>query len=61
MQRGDLTIERGMVCYASPALRSAVEVAADKRQMPISQYLRCALLEAVAKDGVELKTAEQRR
>jgi hypothetical protein len=61
MQRGDLTIERGMVCYATPSLRSATEVAADRRQMSISQFLRFAILEQLARDGVNLMKVEQHR
>jgi hypothetical protein len=61
MQRGRLTIERGLVCYAAPALRSATETAADKRQMSMSQFIRFALLEQLGRDGVELMKVEQRR
>jgi ribonuclease PH len=58
MQRGRLTVERGMVCYATPSLRSATEVAADRREMSMSQFIRFAILEQLGRDGVELMKNE---
>lgn len=45
------------VCYATSALADAAAAAAKRRMMPVSQFIRTVLLEAIARDGVELKDA----
>jgi hypothetical protein len=49
------------VCYATETLADAAAMCAQRRMMSVSQFIRVALLEAISRDGVELKNAEQRR
>jgi hypothetical protein len=42
-------------CYANEPLVNAATLAAQRKMMSVSQYIRLALLEAVARDGVVLE------
>ena len=46
-------------CYATEALAEAAASVAARRMMSFSQFVRVCLLEAISRDGVELKHAER--
>jgi hypothetical protein len=60
--RGEIYDTRMPSCYATAALAEATAAAAKRRMMPVSQFIRVALLEAINRDGVALKeTSLERR
>jgi hypothetical protein len=47
-------------CYANATLADAAAMCAQRRMMSVSQFIRVALLEAISRDGVELKEVQRR-
>jgi hypothetical protein len=43
------------ICYATEPLADAAAAAAQRRMMSVSAYMRTALLELIARDGIEVK------
>ena len=60
--RGKPSLEqqlKQLTIYATPVLAQAAAIGASKRMLSMSAYARCALLDQLASDGIEIAENER--